>query len=294
VSLRITAALAVLSVAASTACSSREAGKSTGETSGSKETAPSVQSSLKSLSVLPPTVEWTATTSLPPARVREVRFLVAGHRWWIDRTPPYTYGPEGAVLPARFISSVAESGDLVTFGVRVISTDGKRGIAASHARTPEPSLARNAPGNFGGSFPHFGYYGFGRLSAADLANPPRGYLGSSYTGWLDFVRAGLFTGAGGGKRQFAWEMASDAKRIYLGTPIFLDAAGGPATNHGYRTLKASLCPTAQREATYAWSVRQGRLYATNYHVRYLELRPLDESCNARRKMLEGVWEEVTD
>jgi hypothetical protein len=232
-----------------------------------------------------------------------MRFNIAGHRWWVDRTPPYTYGPEGAALPVRFISSVAGPGDLVAFGVRVISTERKRLSAVerkrlsavSHAGTPEPSLARNAPGNFGGRFPYLGYYGFGRLSAADLANPPQGDLFSSYTGWLTFVRAGLFTSRAGGKGEFAWEMASDGKRIYLGTPIYLDAAGGPASSAGYRTLKATLCGPDASPATYSWSVRRGRLYhAPSYYVRYLELRPLDESCDPRRKMLEGVWEEITD
>jgi hypothetical protein len=64
------------------------------------------------------------------------------------------------------------------------------------------------------------------------------------------------------------------------------SGGGPATSPGYRTLKASLCAAGEREAIYAWSVRQGRLYATNYRVRYLELRPLDEPCYALREMLE--------
>jgi hypothetical protein len=168
-----------------------------------------------------------------------------------------SYGPEGTDLPTRFISSLGRRGDVHSFTVKVITKSGERGSETVEARTPEASLARHAPENFGHNFGYLGYWGFGRLSAAD-ANPPRGYFPASYTGWLDFVRAGLFTGAGGGKRQFAWEMASDAKRIYLGTPIFLDTAGGPASNHGYRTLKASLCPAGEREATYAWSVRQGR------------------------------------
>jgi hypothetical protein len=174
-------------------------------------------------------ITWKATTSLAPARVREVRFYVDGHRWWVDRTPPYTYGPEGAELPLRFISSVAERRGSVAFGVRVIPTDGRRGRTVSHAHTPESHLARNAPGNFGrhGRYAYLGDWGFGRLSAGDLANPPQGDLFSSYTGWLTFVGAGLFMGSGGGKDQFAWEMASDGKRIHLGTPD-LPRRGGRA------------------------------------------------------------------
>jgi hypothetical protein len=196
----------------------------------------------------------------------------------------------------RFISSVAERRGSLAFGVRVITTDGRRGRTVSHARTPEPHLARNAPGNFGrhGGYAYLGYWGFGCLSTGDLANPPQGDLLSSYTGWLTFVGAGLFTGSGGGKDQFAWEMASDGERIHLGTPIYLDAAGGPASPSGYRTLRATLCGPDAPPATYASSVRPGRLYAANYRVHYLELRPLDEPCDARRKMLDGVWDEITD
>lgn len=288
------AVLITLCVSALTACDSGRT-KSAPTGSGATETTASVSSSLQDLTTLSPGIRWTATTSLPPAQVREVRFYVAGHRWWVDRTPPYTYGPEGSALPLRFISSVSGPGDLVTFGVRVLSTEDKRWSAVSHARTPQPSLGRNAPGSFGehGRYPRFGYYGFGRLSPADLANPPQGDLLSSYTGGLDFIGAAVF--ASGDEGSFAWELASDDKRISLGTAIYLDARGGPASSRGHRMLRKTLCGTDAPPATYSWSVRRGRLYyAPNYYVRYLELRPLNESCDARRKMLEGVWEEVTD
>jgi hypothetical protein len=295
-SLRVTAALAALFVAASTACSSGKVEQGTGGTNASKQTAPSVRSSLDGLSVLPARVRWTATTSVPSADVREVRFIVDHDRWWVDRSSPYTYGPDGADLPTRFISSLGKRGEAHSFKVKVITTSGERWSETVEARTPEARLGRHSPGNFRNYFGgYLGNYGFGRLSPADLANPPQGDLFSSYTGWLSFVRAGLFAGAGNGKRQFAWEMASDSQRIYLGTPIYLDARGGPASFAGYRTLKAALCGPDAPPATYSWSVRQGRLYhAPSYYVRYLELRPLNESCAARRKMLEGVWEEITD
>jgi hypothetical protein len=292
--LRLEATVLTLCLISLTACDADGSRESTRSGTRSTETTPKVQSSLEGLTVLPSRIRWTATTSVPAADVREVRFFVDHERWWVDRSPPYSYGPEGADLPTRFISSLGNRNDTHSFTLKVITKSGERSSETVEARTPEASLARHAPGNFGDNFGYLGYWGFGRLSAANVANPPRGYHPTSYTGWLDFVHAGLFTGARAGKRQFAWEMASDAKRIYLGTPIFLDAARGPASNYGYRKLKASLCPAGEREATYAWSVRQGRLYAANYHVHYLELRPLDESCDARRRMLEGVWEEVRD
>jgi hypothetical protein len=294
---RLEVTLLTLFVLSLTACNSGGNPHSTPSGTGSKKTVTSVHSSLDGLSVLPTRIRWTATTSIPSADVREVRFIVDHDRWWVDRSPPYGYGPDGANLPTRFISSLGKRGDAHSFKVKVIARTGERLSETVEARTPQANLARRAPGNFGkhGRYGYLGFYGFGRLSPADLANPPQGDLFTSYTGGLTFVGAGLFTGTGDGKRQFAWEMASDGKQIYLGSPIYLDAAGGPANFAGYRTLKAALCGRDAPPATYSWSVRHGRLYhAPSYYVRYLELRPLDESCDARRKMLEGVWEEITD
>jgi hypothetical protein len=292
---RLGVTVLTLCVISLTACNSGGGRDRTRAGTGSDELTPTVQSSLSGLSVLPDRISWRATTSLPPARVREVRFYVGGHRWWVDRTPPYTYGPEGALLPVRFISSVSDAGDVVNFRVTVISTDGKRWSTISRAETPEASLARNAPGNFGrhGRFAYVLL--FGRVSAPDLANPPpmEGDLFASFTGWLAFVRAGLFTGTRDGKRQFAWEMASDGKRISLGTPIYLDARGGPASFVGYRTLRTALCGPETTPATYSWSVRQGPRPGGDY-VPYLELRPMNEPCETRRKMLEGVWYAIQD
>jgi hypothetical protein len=167
----------------------------------------------------------------------------------VDRNPPYTYGPEGAYLATRWISSLGEPGHLHRFRVRVIATNGEGWNKVVRARTPEASVTRHAPGNFGNYFGgYLGFYGYGRLSAADLADPPRGDLFSSYTGRLVFIGAALFTG--GDKGDFAWEMSSDGKHVYLGTPIYLDALGGPAGWHGYRKLTEVLCAPDGPPATY--------------------------------------------
>jgi hypothetical protein len=287
------AILITLCVAAFTGCESGKDSVSTATATGETVAAPSVKSSLQGLTVLPPSIRWAATTSLPPKRVRAVRFYVAGDRWWIDHVPPYTYGPDGAVLPTHFISSLGEPGEFVRFGVRVLTTDGGRSGTLSQARAPEPSLARHSPGNFGrDGYSYLGFYGFGRLSAADLANPPHEDFLSSYTGTLAFVRASVFTE--GDRGSFAWEMASDRKYIYLGMPIYFYGRAGPARFLGYTKLRESLCPVDGPPATYAWSVGKGRLLPGKYHARYLHLRAVKESCDERRQMLEGVWDEFRD
>jgi hypothetical protein len=286
---RLEVALLTLCVISLTACNSGGSSQSTQSGTGSEETIPSVESSLDGLSVLPPRTHWTATTSVPSADVREVRFIVDHDIWWVDRSPPYSYGPDGADLPTRFISSLRKRGDEHSFKVKVITKSGERWSDTVEARTPEAKLARHGPGNFG-RHGRFAYVAeFGRVPVADFVNPPRteGDFFASFTGWLAFVRPGLFAGAGG-RRQFAWEMATDGKRISLGTPIYLDARGGPASVVGYRTLRTALCGPDTTPATYSWSARQGPGWG-GFDAPYLELRPLNEPCDARRKMLEGVW-----
>lgn len=259
----------------------------------SSEGTPTIESSLEDLPLLPTRIRWSVTTSLPSAQVREVRFRVDHDRWWVDRNPPYTYGPEGAYLATRWISSLGVPSHLHTFTVRVIATNGEEWNKVVRARTPEANVTRRAPGNFGNYFGgYLGFYGYGRLSAADLADPPRGDLFSSYMGRLVFIGAALFTG--GDKGDFAWEISSDGKHVYLGTPIYLDGFGGPASWHGYRKLTEVLCAPDGPPATYAWSVTQGRRLLLGSRSRYLHLRALNEPCDKRRRLLEGVWDEIQD
>jgi hypothetical protein len=276
-----------------TACNSgRESGNTVASTA-STEGAPTIESSLEGFAVLPPRIRWSVTTSLPSAQVRAVHFNVDHGRVWVDRSPPYTYGPEGAYLPTRWVSSLGESGHLHTFKARVIATNGEEWNNVVRARTPEANVARHAPGNFGNFFGgYFGHYGYGRLSAADLADPPHELLWlPSYTGRLVFVGASLFTGEQG---EYAWEISSDGKHVYLGTPIYLDSTGGPGSWYGYRELTEVLCAPDGPPATYAWSAMRGRRLSSGYHSRYLHLRAVNEPCDKRRRMLEGVWDEIQD
>jgi hypothetical protein len=283
--------------AALTACDrGREAGGTRAATV-STERAPSIESSLEGFALLPPRIRWSVATSLPPTQVREVRFGVDRDPWWVDRSPPYAYGPEGAYLATRWVSGSGEAGDTHVFRAKVIATNGEEWKKVVRARTPAAKLARHAPGNFGRHYlgGYFGHYGFGRLSAADVANPPLGGLIlASYTGRLVFIGGALFSG--GGRHDYGWEISSDSKRVYLETPIYL--LGGPlATSwYGYRKLNTVLCAPDGPPATYAWSVTQGRLLSqsTGHHSRYLHLRAVNEPCEKRRRLLAGVWDEIQD
>jgi hypothetical protein len=70
--------------------------------------------------------------------VREVRFIVDHQRWWVDRSPPYGYGPDGADLPTRFISSLGKHDDVHNFEVDVITTSHE--LAVERYRLARPAL----------------------------------------------------------------------------------------------------------------------------------------------------------
>lgn len=294
---RLKASLLALCVtAALTACDSRGKEVASKEApTGSTETTPTVESSLEGITVLPSRIRWSATTSLRPEQVQKVRFIVDGDSLWVDEGPPYTYGPEGAYLATRWISSrnfsptLGSQPDLHEFKVEVVATNGEEWSEITRALTPKANVARNAPGNFRG---WLGYYGWGRLSAADLVDPPRGYLYDSYTGSPVFIDAALFSKDDHG--EFAWEISSNDRRVHLGTPVYLDPAHTPATWYGYRHLNTALCALDGPPATYAWSLMQGRVYYRQYHTRWLHLQAVNEPCDTRRRMLEGIWEEITD
>lgn len=217
-------------------------------------------------------------------------FFVDREHWWADVVPPYTYGPHGAYLATRWLSLTGRTSRMHEFKVRVIDTNGDKWSESVRARTPGAKVARHAPGAFG-DFDH--YF---RLSAADLAHPPPpGKWPSSYTGWLDFIGASLFVRGYEDDHGFAWEMSSDSKRVYLGTPIFL---GFPAVAgvDGFNQVERVLCAPDGPPATYTWAETKGRLLGTyqgkSDYARYLRLRAVKEPCEKRRRLVEGVWDEV--
>jgi hypothetical protein len=285
--------LILLSCDSGREATTREPGTSAGE--GTSETARSVsiESSLEGYSVLPRRVQWSVTTSLPPEQVRGIRFIVDSDRWWGDEDPPYSYGVEGAFLPTAWIASLSKPNAVHNFQVRVFATSGERWRESVRVRLPRPELGRNSPGAFRG---YRGYYGYGRLTAAQVANPPPPDKWPGYRAWIDFIGAALFVTED--ENQFAWEIASDRRRVYLGTPIFIGSHAEPAKVHGYRELDDVLCAPDGPPAVYAWSHMKGRLLGRyrgeNNYARYLRLNAVEDPCDERRRMLEGVWDEFRD
>jgi len=224
-----------------------------------------------------------------------VSFFVDRDHLWADTVAPYTFGPQGAYLATRWLSLLrgvtGRTSRTHEFKVRIIDTNGDKWSESVRARTPEANVARHAPGGFSDA------YGYGRLSAADLADPPPPGTWPLYRGALNFIGASLFVRAWRDEQGFAWEISSDSKRVYLGTPIFL---GFPAVAGfaGFYQVESVLCAPDGPPATYAWAETKGRLLGTyqgkSYYVRYLQLRAVKEPCAKRQRLLEGFGDEITD
>src|SRR5919201_1350822 len=128
-------------------------GSSPAPPTASRPPTPTVESSLEGLTALPARIRWTASTSLPPVQVKNVFFLVDCDRWWGDSTPPYTFGPPGAYLPVRWVSSLpsrstGHSGRTHEFAILVVTTAGDKWKSEPvRARTPPRAHVR--PPGFG-------------------------------------------------------------------------------------------------------------------------------------------------
>jgi hypothetical protein len=252
-----------------------------GQEEGAESTAAStgkveITSSLEGMAVLPRHVRWTATTSLPPERIKHVRFLVDRALLWTDRTPPFSYGEVGAVLAT---STLWTTGVPVRrFVVRVKATDGSVWKEAVLAQVPKPKISRGVPA-----------YGFWRRVAPDAPRDQE-YSDRSYTGDLSISPGELWVGRGY-EQMFIYELSADARRFYVGVPIFRGSHERGVVDSG-RHVHGFQCPPNGPTATYAWSWTKdpfGPLPSTEHLV----LKAEQEPCAARQTILEGLWE-ITD
>jgi hypothetical protein len=93
----------------------------------------SVASTLAGKNVLPHRIHWLGKPSLPPAKIREVDFLIDGRRAWVEHHAPYTFAYDANYL----VTSWMRAG-LHTFTVVAVATDGRRASFSSRARTSTP------------------------------------------------------------------------------------------------------------------------------------------------------------
>jgi hypothetical protein len=103
-----------------------------------------VTSTLDAMSVLPYRIRWQAKTSVPPAAVQEVDFLIDGKLRWVEHNAPYVYGSDGDWLVTSFLSP-----GIHRFTVRAKAKDGETALNTQRARVGKPpSLPPNLAGNW--------------------------------------------------------------------------------------------------------------------------------------------------
>ncbi len=233
-------------------------------------------SSLEGIAVLPRRIRWTATVDVPLEQVQEVQFKIDRKTWWVDREPPYTYGPDGAYLVTSWISGSPRRHG---FTIRVV-TSASTVSESVVARVRKPKAIDHEYGLWG------------KLSPAALESPPppgewRDF--DEYTGQLYWQTGWLWVGRSV-ERAFAYELAVDARTFRVGSPIFIGRGG---IEQGWH-LKGSLCAPDGPPATYTWSYMDGHLRGRsegkNVYATLLVLTAKKEPCKRRQRLLEGVWE----
>lgn len=263
--------LALLSTALSASCNPKD---------DSSTESLRVKSSLAGVAILPSRIRWVALPSVPPERVREVRFMVGRRVAWIDREPPYEFGGDHAYLVTSWLRSDGPN----RLTVRVVSTDGQ---IADERLTP---TARKSPSPAPGSL-----LGFLARPVALEDREAAGLEAGPGSLWsLDiysaFLQIGWSDHASGELRAHAYEARSGQHVIRIGVPIQMGPEGEGKMSYGWRVGGYGCRPDGP-PATYRRSqLEHGRirLRSTVYFGSY-KLTAVKDPCERRRVILDGVW-----
>jgi hypothetical protein len=159
-----------LAVAPGCASSAQDAGRTV-------PSAPiALTSTLAGRTTLPLRIHWVARTSLPAAKVAEVRFLIDHRPAWQEHDRPYVYGDDGNWLVTSFLRPGEHifTVELETFSGRTTSRSHRARVAA--APTPPRRLA--------GSWSRLVTRADVRRATSDEPPPAgRWRLGIGRTGW---------------------------------------------------------------------------------------------------------------
>ena len=234
-----------------------------------------IVSSLGGMGVLPRHVRWTATTSLPPERIKNVLFKVDARRIWIDDAPPFSYGEDEAYLvPASFgIRTQTRRAVMVTS-----SSFGCAEPTAQFGRKPFVRVCQN-PRSVA---VHLRW----DLGPGGAQCTPRPEVSErSYTAYMVINSFGLWVGRTYAQA-FVYELSADARRFHIGVPIFYGSQEGFVMS-GLHT-QGYQCASNGPSATYGWSWTKDRFGPFNEE--HLILEAEQEPCTERQRILEGVWE----
>jgi hypothetical protein len=124
---------------------------------------------------------------------------------------------------------------------------------------------------------------WGRRPMSVLANPEWVRKPGPYTAWLHMLGTELWVGRTI-ERAFLCALSATKKRLHVGVPIFIGSAGETSTISGWSFSGYPDGPPA----SYSWSWTQERFGPFNEP--HLILKAEREPCQARRRILQGLWE----
>jgi hypothetical protein len=92
-----------------------------------------VTSSLDGKTVLPLRIRWVAQPNIPTEQVKEVDYLIDGHRAWVEHHAPYYYGSNEGNYGNSLVTSFLKPGQH-TFTVLALTTSGQKATDTVKAR----------------------------------------------------------------------------------------------------------------------------------------------------------------
>jgi hypothetical protein len=92
-----------------------------------------VTSSLDGKTVLPLRIRWIAQPNIPVEQVKEVDYLIDGHRAWVEHHAPYYYGSNEGNYGNSLVTSFLKPGQH-SFTVQALTTSGQKATDTVKAR----------------------------------------------------------------------------------------------------------------------------------------------------------------
>lgn len=241
-----------------------------------------VSSSMDGTKVLPLRSHWLAETSLSPAQVDRVEFVIDGHVRWVERRAPYTYGADDDGKNMGYLVTTWLRPGLHRFVVRAYDKAGDSrtdGVSARVVAAPAP------PRELAGTWTRV------------QPSTSKHFKGWRLTLWLDRTGVWYFpvppSGrtccAGGGGFVEQYEVRGHT--LDVDVPVIMgvqDVVDGDCRGNGcvhvthdgrVYLFSGSVCSFAGPFGSYRWS-RSGST---------LTVEPIRDGCFGRTELIAGTW-----
>ena len=231
---------------------------------------PTVSSTIDGRKVLPLRLHWIARTSLAPAKVAEVDFLIDGKVHWIEHHAPYNYASDEDGRNLGFLITTWLKPGIHRFGVRVVPAKGAPTTRTVSARVlPAPAPPAALAGRWSRT-----------VTEEDLAKAgPDAPPGGRWELVFDHIGAWHLDPLGSGVVN-QYDVAANVLHVYAPiemAPCNDDKCGISA--YGHRSIGGHDCNFAGPFGSYRFAVSGDKLTLTAIH----------ERCPNRLAIWEGVW-----